>query len=139
MTINVTKTFTFDAAHNIPEHSGLCKNLHGHTYLLEVTLLGEDNSLDRKGMLLDFGELKRLINHLVVDKWDHSVLIYPQTDFEKDLVYLLNKHDRRVIVFDKVPTAENMAIEIKKTLEKYIRAKFRVKLYETPTSFAEVE
>ena len=75
--MRIGKIFTFDAAHHLPKHIGQCKNLHGHTYKLEVEIIGditlkEHSTID--GMVMDFGELKRIVNHSVVDPLDHRDL-----------------------------------------------------------------
>ncbi|MFC1810969.1 6-carboxytetrahydropterin synthase QueD [Patescibacteria group bacterium] len=68
----LTKVFTFDSAHFLPNYHGKCENMHGHTYKLEVTIEGEPNKED--GMIYDFAQLKELVNKKVVDKLDHTNL-----------------------------------------------------------------
>lgn len=70
--ISLVKRFSFDAAHKLPNHNGKCKNLHGHTYFLEVTITGEVN--DETGMLLDFGVVKDVVKKLVIEKFDHQYI-----------------------------------------------------------------
>lgn len=112
----VVKQFTFDAAHYLPEHPGKCRNLHGHTYKLEV---GIEGFVDLKtGMVIDFGDLKQFVIP-IVEKLDHKCLndVYP------------------------LPTAELMVLDIAVELSESFPAKRGkvefVRLWETPTSYAE--
>lgn len=75
MNISITKEYTFEAAHQLPLHSGKCKNLHGHSYQLMVTLSGpiqKGGSSD--GMIMDFAELNPIIKSVIIDKYDHQFL-----------------------------------------------------------------
>jgi len=110
----VVKQFTFDAAHYLPEHPGKCRNLHGHTYKLEV---GVEGFVDLKtGMVIDFGDLKEFVNP-IVEKLDH------------------------VSQWHLLPTAELMVLDIAVELSESFPAKRGkvefVRLWETPTSYAE--
>lgn len=81
--ISVTKIFKFDAAHFLPEHSGKCADLHGHTYRLEVTVARKDGGLvaegSSAGMVIDFGDLKAIVQREIIEKVDHKMLndIFP--------------------------------------------------------------
>lgn len=68
----LTKHFEFESAHNLPWHGGKCKNLHGHTYKLEVTVCSD--TLKPEGILEDFGTLKDIVNAAIVEKYDHKYL-----------------------------------------------------------------
>ena len=144
MKLTVTKEFTFDCAHMLSNHDGLCSNLHGHTYKLEVTaaseLIKEGSS---EGMVVDFGDLKSIIKDVIVDKFDHSFLFWEEgSDAEKEIAAVVEKFGMRIVRFKDRPTAENMAIFIINTLNEYLKGSIkivRVRLYETPTSYAEVE
>jgi len=105
----LTKEFTFDAAHKLEWHSGPCKNLHGHTYKLHVTVQGD---LDENGMVIDFGDLQKTVEEKVLDKLDHS--------------------DLNLVISN--PTAENIAVWIWKQLKDDLSL-HEIKLWETPTSF----
>lgn len=136
MVSRITKKFKFDMAHNLPDHEGLCNNLHGHTYHLEVTI--EDNR-HNNNMIKDFAEVKNIVNELVVNKLDHATMIYPKYAFEKELLEVLRRNHKKVIEVDEAPTVEMMAERILNILRKEGDLNcVKVKLYETPTSYAEV-
>ncbi len=139
--IRVTKFYDFEMAHALWNYDGLCKNIHGHTYKLYVTVAGEpiNNPDDKKnGMVIDFGDLKRIVKHEIVDKFDHSLVINSRAPHEKLLE--LNEMYERHFVFDFQPTCENMVVyiveKIQPLLPEGIELK-KVKLYETASSFAE--
>ncbi len=116
MVISVVKRFVFDAAHRIPKHPGKCKNLHGHTYFLDVGVSGD---VDEAGMIFDFGDLKSVISPLI-EKFDHA--------------YLNDIYNN--------PTAEVMVGDIVMSLEYKLKSQYGLKLclvrlWETPTSYAE--
>ena len=117
--LSVTKKFEFAYAHYLPKHKGKCINLHGHTGTLEVELIKTNTSeqlCDYDGMIIDFGDMKRLVNEAVIDKLDHRYL--------NDLL--------------EVPTAENLVEWIVKELINVFGYSLqRVRVYETPTSYAE--
>lgn len=145
MKITVTKEFTFDCAHMLSNHDGLCSNLHGHTYRFEVTasseLIKEGSS---QGMVVDFGDLKSIVKELIVDKFDHSFIFWEGgSSAEKAIAKVVKDYGMRIVMFKERPTAENMALFIIKTLNEYLKDSpiriVKVRLYETPTSFAEVE
>lgn len=108
--VYLTKEFTFDSAHQLEWHKGKCKNLHGHTYKLQITIQG---GLNKDGIVIDFGDLKKIVKDKIIEKLDHQLL-------------------NEII---KNPTAENMVVwmwdELMDELELY-----EIKLWETPTSYA---
>ena len=115
--ISVTKIWTFDSAHRLPNYRGKCANLHGHTYKLEVTVVGP---MQANGMVLDFSLLSRFVKDEIVEKLDHA---YLNDIFEN-------------------PTAEMMVCWIRDVLksnwsiEALPGTLSRVRLWETPTSYA---
>jgi 6-pyruvoyltetrahydropterin/6-carboxytetrahydropterin synthase len=68
---SVTCTFTFEAAHRLPWHTGKCRNLHGHSYRLDVTVAGP---LDVNGVVIDFDQLREIVDRTVIAAWDHRDL-----------------------------------------------------------------
>jgi len=139
--IRITKEFHFEMAHALWNYDGPCRNVHGHSYILFVTFIGEPvNNPDdpRNGMIIDFGDLKKIVEENVVDRFDHALMIAGFGPTEKIENY--RKHFENVLVSDYQPTCENIVAAI----ASIISAKtprgislHNVKLYETATSFAE--
>ncbi|MFC1753896.1 6-carboxytetrahydropterin synthase QueD [Thermoproteota archaeon] len=105
----LTKEFTFDSAHKLSWHTGKCKDMHGHSYKLQVTVSGE---LDENGIVIDFGDMKKIVS-------------------EKVLVFLDHKNLNDVL---DNPTAENIAVWIWNKLKSELDL-HEIKLWETATSF----
>lgn len=118
----VSKTFTFDSAHRLDDYIGKCANLHGHTYKLEVQVKGRT---DHRGIVIDFGDLKQIVNEQIIQKYDHKFL--------NDLLPFHTTAENMVIFFFQI---------IDNYLKKLINAQDielqRVRLWETPTSYAEI-
>jgi len=139
--IRVTKEFHFETAHALWNYDGLCKNLHGHSYKLFVSVIGTpntDKNSPKLGMVIDFGALKRIVNQEIVNKIDHAILLnktIPQKDFLQ-----VKQMFERLYLLDYQPTCENMvadfAARITPHLPKNVKL-FSIRLYETATSFAE--
>lgn len=143
--ITVTRKLEFDAGHRIPDHRSQCKNLHGHRYVIEVTLEGEVIEIpgeSSNGMVMDFSDIKSIAKEHVVDKWDHAFLVY-KGDLE--VVNFLNSLvDHKTVIIDLIPTAENLAQLAFNLLAPQYVAKFgnslclrRVRLYETPNCWVD--
>jgi 6-pyruvoyltetrahydropterin/6-carboxytetrahydropterin synthase len=83
----ITKKFTFDAAHYLPNYNGKCEHLHGHTYALNIKVQGEP---DAEGLVIDFAKLKKLVQELVLSKLDHALLndIMPNPSAETICVWV---------------------------------------------------
>ncbi|MFA5618896.1 MAG: 6-carboxytetrahydropterin synthase [Weeksellaceae bacterium] len=140
--IRVTKIFAFEAAHALHGYDGKCRNIHGHSYKLEVTILGTpimDNKHPKSGMVIDFGDIKKIVNEEIIDKFDHAVLLNRNSP-HKALGENLAAEGHKIILTDYQPSCENMVLDmvtlIKSHLDKAIELA-SVKLYETETSFAE--
>lgn len=140
--IRLTKTFTFEAAHALYNYDGKCKDIHGHSYKLHVTIMGTplDNAEHAKhGMVMDFGDLKKIVNSEIVDVLDHAILLNKNSE-HKSLGDFLKSQNHHVIFTDYQPTCENMIIDfvnkIKANLPKHITL-VALKLYETETSYGE--
>jgi 6-pyruvoyltetrahydropterin/6-carboxytetrahydropterin synthase len=139
--IRVTKYYDFEMAHALWNYDGLCKNIHGHSYKLHVTVIGvpiDDSSSTKDGMVIDFSDLKRIVKTNIVDVFDHSFVVNKNSQFDKTLNS--NQMYERIHIVDFQPTCENMVIHfvniIKPLLSNGIELK-SLKLYETATSFAE--
>ena len=139
--IRVTKRFHFEMAHALYGYDGLCRNIHGHSYNLEVTLIGDprkDPYHPKDGMVMDFGELKKIVKAEIVDRFDHALMVnrlVPKSQLE-----LLKKTTDRIIVVDFQPTSENIAAYIAEILQQHLPIDvtlFGIRLFETVTSYAE--
>ena len=147
--VSITKEFSWNMAHLLAEHEGLCKNLHGHTYKMqiEVTRKEEDvimSHASSEGMVLDFKDLKQLVNVKIVEPLDHAFMYWINSPdiVEHEIAKILIKNGRKVAKVNYRTTAEEMAIDFFSILAKellVINIELKcVKVRETPTSFAEV-
>mgnify|MGYP005992823701 FL=1 len=141
-TIRITKQFNFETGHALYGYDGKCKNVHGHSYKLSVTVIGQpitDNSEVKYGMVIDFSDLKKIVKEEVVDVFDHATVFNKNTP-HIELAKELKQRDHHVILVDYQPTSEMMVIDfaskIKKRLPENIQL-FSLRLQETETSFAE--
>nr|WP_319400628.1 6-carboxytetrahydropterin synthase [uncultured Carboxylicivirga sp.] len=139
--IRLTKEFRFEMAHALWNYDGLCKNIHGHSYILAVTVIGEpitDENNVKLGMVMDFGDLKRIVNEEVVDRLDHCIVINKKAPSEQ-LLSLPQMSDRHELV-DYQPTCENMLVDFAKRIKRRLPDTiqlFSLKLNETANSYAE--
>ena len=139
--IRVTKRFHFEMAHTLYHYDGLCCNIHGHSYNLEVTLAGEprnDPGHPKDGMVMDFAMLKEIVKSKIVSRFDHSLMINKLTP--KEQADMLRKISDRILVVDFQPTTENIAAYIAGILQQHLPKEvslFSIRLFETVTSFAE--
>lgn len=139
--IRVTKEFNFEMAHALWNYDGACKNIHGHSYKLFVTLVGEpitDSNHPKFGMVLDFKDLKKLVKEPVVDYLDHSLVVYREA--EGQTLSEVRKMYEKVHVVDFQPTCENLVNHIVEKVQSLLPGDIElhaVKLFETATSFAE--
>lgn len=141
MKVRVTKTFYFEMAHALYGYDGPCKNIHGHSYQLSVTVIGKtnsDNANPKHGMVMDFSDLKKIVESSVIDKFDHSLVLNensPHKTFVKENLLIGN-----VILVKYQPTSENLLIDFAGIIENSLPETVKLhhlKLRETPTSFAE--
>lgn len=138
--IRITKEFVFDMAHALSNYDGKCKNIHGHTYKLFVTLIGipcEDCSSPKNGMVLDFGDLKNIVKIPIVDVFDHALVVPANKGFE-DLRKFQETDKYIEVPFQ--PTCENLTIYIADIIRSKLPdsvSLYSIRLYETPTSYAE--
>lgn len=139
--LRVTKIFRFETAHAIFGYNGSCRNIHGHSYVLHVSVqrLSQDEGfLSSPGFVIDFKQLKRLVQQAVVERFDHRILlseVYLQENPEM-------RHLPNIEVWEIEPTAENMLLWVKETLKNALPPEiglFHLKLYETADSYAEWE
>jgi len=140
--IRITKKFSFETGHALYGYDGKCKNVHGHSYKLSVTVIGSpitDRSNVKLGMVIDFTDLKKIVKEEVVDQFDHAT-VFNQTTPHVELAKELQDRGHHVILVDYQPTSENMIVDfaarIKSRLPEGINL-FSLKLQETESSFAE--
>ncbi|QGY44347.1 6-carboxytetrahydropterin synthase QueD [Maribellus comscasis] len=139
--IRVTKRFHFEMAHTLYEYDGLCRNIHGHSYNLEVTLLGEPRKQPehpKDGMVLDFADLKDIVKTQIVNRFDHALMVNELVPGEQ--IELLQKTTDRLILVGFQPTTENIVAYIAEILQQHLPSGvslFSIRLYETVTAFAE--
>ncbi|MDD5570269.1 MAG: 6-carboxytetrahydropterin synthase [Bacteroidales bacterium] len=139
--IRITKKFEFEMAHALAGYDGLCRNIHGHSYKLFVTIKGEpeaDKKSPKDGMVFDFSALKNLIQKEIVEKFDHALVLNEKAN--QDDVFKTSEMFSNIILVDFQPTCENLltdfAFRIKQLIPKNISL-HSLKLCETSTSFAE--
>ena len=144
-TIAITRRLEFDAGHRLPNHKSQCRNIHGHRYALEITLsaevIHEEGAAD-DGMVMDFGDIKRIANEKLVDLWDHAFLVYCGDKVMVDFLAAISGH--KTVILGVVPTAENLAQAAFTILREAYHDRFghvlaltRVRLYETPNCWAD--
>ena len=139
--IRLTKQFGFEMAHALWNYDGSCRNVHGHSYKLFVTIIGEpikDVDSPRNGMIIDFSDLKKYIKSQIVDELDHSFMVSSDAD-----IHHLKQVDQmfeKLKVVDFQPTCENLLFYIADIIITQLPDNiklFSLKLCETPTSYAE--
>lgn len=138
-TVRVTKRFTFEMAHALRCHDGQCANIHGHSYVLDVTIAGtpaEAPDHPKDGMVIDFAELKRLVKP-IVDRFDHALFLHER---DRGAVKADAALFGRIIFTPWQPTCENILLAIVEELEPKLPGGSRLcaaRLQETATSWAE--
>ncbi|SHI47116.1 6-pyruvoyl trahydropterin synthase family protein [Flavobacterium terrae] len=140
--IRITKQFNFETGHALFGYDGKCKNVHGHSYKLSVTVIGTpitDRNNVKYGMVIDFSDLKKIVKEDIVDIFDHAT-VFNATTPHIELANELKERGHHVILVDYQPTSENMVIDfaakIKKRLPEFVQL-HSLRLQETETSFAE--
>lgn len=139
--IRVTRQFTFDMAHALFGHKGLCRNIHGHTYTLSITLLGRitnDPGNTEDGMVIDFSVLKDLVRQEVLLMYDHALVLNGSSPHKE--LNQVGANFEKVIYLDGQPTCENLVLKITETLNKCLPKGMilhHVSLQETPATRAE--
>lgn len=139
--MKVVKTFSFDIAHMLDGHDGKCKNLHGHTYRLEVEISGPlIQEGPKEGMVLDFSDLKQAVKQWVVDPMDHAFLYHRHNEREAALAQMLQSWQMKTYALECRTTAEAISQHIFHCLREQGGLPIsRIRLWETPTSYSEYE
>ena len=139
--IRVTKEFRFEMAHALWNYDGACKNLHGHSYRLFVTVIGKpinDEDSPKKGMVLDFGDLKKIVNSAIIDKFDHAVVFSSKAPTKK--LFFTEQMFEKFEIFPFQPTCELLVADFADRLKPLLPPEIKLyslRLYETPSSYAE--
>lgn len=137
--LRLTKIFHFEMAHAIHGYQGACKNIHGHSYELHVTLgtsTVQKEYIPSPGFIIDFKQIKNLVNTAVIEKFDHSLVL--STAYLKD--HPTDNHHDNLIIWEVEPSAENILLYLKEVLQAKLPVDnklLQIKLYETKDSFAE--
>ncbi|HQQ95119.1 MAG TPA: 6-carboxytetrahydropterin synthase [Bacteroidia bacterium] len=139
--LRVTKTFSFDMAHALYGHDGPCKNIHGHTYHLAVTLLGQilnDDTHPKNGMVIDFSDFKNLVHKNVISVYDHALVLKAGSPHAE--INGLSQNFEKLILSAFQPTCENLLLDMVERIQKALPASVHLhalRLQETPSSYAE--
>jgi 6-pyruvoyltetrahydropterin/6-carboxytetrahydropterin synthase len=139
MMIRITKEFKFEMAHALHAYDGLCKNIHGHSYKLWVTVKGKvrnENGHVKDGMVIDFAELKEIVKPEIIDKYDHSLVLNANSPHASIDLSAFEK----VFYLPYQPTSENLVMDFATIIQSKIPKRIilcKVVLSETASSFAE--
>lgn len=144
--LTITRKLEFDAGHRIPDHKSQCRNLHGHRYTLEITLVGaviNEEGCSDNGMIMDFSDIKTLARQHLVDVWDHAFLVYEKDWVVRDFLATLPGH--KTVVITSIPTVENLAQTAFDLLKVAYQDRYgtglrlhKLVLHETPNCWAEI-
>lgn len=123
--------------HRLPFHKGLCKNIHGHSYRMNVEITGR---LDKNGMVIDFFDLNKIVKP-IIEKYDHAFLCWSG---DKKVLNFLTKNKMKKVVVNYHSTVENICIDFTDKLTNELLdikghkfEELTVKIYESPNSYAE--
>ena len=139
--VRITKEFKFEMAHSLMGYDGPCKNIHGHSYSLNVTVAGNpiiEDSHPKLGMVMDFGDLKKIVREAVIDEFDHALVLNQKMPVI--LIDELKENFEKIILLDYQPTSELMVIDFAERINTLLPSRIELKylmLRETVTSYAE--
>ena len=139
--ILLTKIFHFDMAHVLKDYDGPCRNIHGHSYELRVTVKGEpinDPQSPKNGMVMDLHDLKCLVNEQIVNRLDHAFVL--SSAMPTDFLEIVQRDFEKVVVVDYQPTSENLILDMVHRLQKVLPQQVtlhKIMLQETPGSYVE--
>ena len=140
--IRITKVFNFETGHALYGYDGKCRNVHGHSYKLYVTVIGtpiDDPDHVKLGMVIDFGDLKKIVQKEIVDVFDHATVFNKNTP-HVELAKELSDRGHSVLLVDYQPTSEMMVIDFSEKIRKHLPENIRLhslRLQETESSYAE--
>ena len=140
--IRLTKEFSFESAHALDGYDGLCREIHGHSYRLFVTIKGEPSQCEdnpKRGMVMDFGDLKRIVNSEIIERLDHSFVLR-NSEQNAELQRAFSAKFEKIVLVDYQPTCENMLADFAERLRRRLPKGVELhslRLHETATSYAE--
>lgn len=140
--IRITKQFSFETGHALFGYDGKCKNVHGHSYKLFVTVVGtpnQDPNHVKYGMVIDFTDLKKIVKEEIVEVFDHAT-VFNQNTPHIELAKELKERGHHVILVDYQPTSENMVIDFVRKIQSRLPMGIELvslRLQETDSSYAE--
>lgn len=140
--IRITKDFRFETGHALYGYDGKCKNIHGHNFKLSVTVTGSpitDKSHSKYGMVIDFSDLKKIINEEIINVYDHATVFNKNTSHIEEANFLSSR-GHKILEVDFQPTSEMMVLNFAKIIASKLPDNIKLhslKLQETDTSCAE--
>ncbi|MDC0916630.1 6-carboxytetrahydropterin synthase [Flavobacteriaceae bacterium] len=140
--IRITKEFKFETGHALYGYDGLCKNVHGHSYKLSVTLLGTpitDPNHVKYGMVMDFSNLKKIVNETIVTPFDHATVLNVDSP-HKELADTMESRGHKIMRVQYQPTSEMMVLDFAEKIKARLPEQLKLHhliLRETETSYAE--
>lgn len=139
--LRLTKEFSFETAHFLEGYDGRCSQIHGHSYRLFITVKGspEEANSPKKGMVFDFGLLKKLVNEIIIDRFDHT-LVVAENHTESELTEVLRRKFDRIEIVPYQPTCERMIEHFVELLKNSLPSNielYSIRLHETATSYVE--
>jgi len=140
--IRITKEFKFETGHALYGYDGLCKNVHGHSYKLSVTLLGTpitDPNHVKYGMVMDFSDLKKIVNETIVTSFDHATVLNVDSP-HKELADTMESRGHKIMRVQYQPTSEMMVLDFAEKIKARLPEQLKLHhliLRETETSYAE--
>lgn len=133
----VTKTVRFDAAHILTNHAGLCRNLHGHTYRVDVSVADDSGHPCGGDMVIDFKDLKNVATEVICSRFDHAFIYSTASAGEREIAEVVERHGMRTVAIPFRSTAENLARLFYDDLKKRVHGLVSVRVWETADSCAE--
>jgi len=139
--IRLTKSFNFEMAHALWNYDGSCRNVHGHSYQLFVTIIGEpvgELNNPKNGMVIDFSDIKKLVKTQIIDELDHCFMVSSDADINQ--LKKVNQMFEKLKIVDFQPTCEMILLYVADILKAQLKENIRLfslKLCETPSSYAE--
>ncbi len=140
--VRVTKRFTFELAHALSGHDGVCAGVHGHSYVLDIMLIGiprAEPGHPKDGMVMDFADLKHIVQEAVIDRYDHALLLHER---EMDRIVQDEAMFARTVFTPWQPTCENILLDVVGRIQRALPKEAHlnaVRLQETATSWADWE